>query len=70
MKKANGSLMRYEYCCVEVERSRLTDKAVRGDGTGLEVGEVRCEVERDEKEVDGIGHDEGDGVDDLEVQLD
>ena len=43
---------------------------MRGDGGGLGVGEASCEVERDEKEVDGVGHAEGDEVDDLEVRLD
>ena len=47
-----------------------TDKAVRGDGGGLGVGEASYEVERDEKELDGVGHAEGDEVNDLEVQLD
>ena len=46
------------------------DKAVRGDGGGLRVWEASCELERDEKEVDGVGHAEGDEVNDLEVQLD
>ena len=31
------------------------------------VGEASCEVERDEKEVDGVGHAEGDEVDELNV---
>ena len=43
---------------------------MRGDGVWLEVGEASCEVERDEKEVNGVEHAEGDEVDDLEVQLD
>ena len=43
---------------------------MRGHGGELGVGEASCEVERDEKEVDGVGHAEGDEVDDLEVQLD
>ena len=34
------------------------------------VGETSCEVEGDEKEVNAVGHAEGDEVDDLEVQLD
>ena len=47
-----------------------TDKAVRGGGGGLGVGEASCEAERDTKEVDGVGYAKGDEVDDLEVQLD
>ena len=47
-----------------------TDKAVRGDGERLWVWKASCVVERDEKEVDSVGHAEGDEVDDLEVQLD
>ena len=43
---------------------------MRGDGRGFGVGEASCEVERDEKEVDGVRHADGDEVDDLEVQLD
>ena len=43
---------------------------MRGDRRGLRVGEASCEVEQDEKEVNGVGHAEGDEVDDLEVQLD
>ena len=31
---------------------------------------MSCEVERDEKEVDGVGHAEGDEVEELKVQLD
>ena len=31
------------------------------------VGEASCEVERDEKEVHGVGHAEGDEVDKLKV---
>ena len=37
------------------------------DGGGLEVGEASCEVERDEKEVDGVGYAEGDEVDELKL---
>ena len=44
-----------------------THKAVRGDGGWLGVGEASCEVERDEKEVNGAGHAEGDEVDGFEV---
>ena len=29
---------------------------MRRDGGGFEVGEASCEVERNEKEVDGVGH--------------
>ena len=43
---------------------------MRRDGGGLGVGGASCEVERDEKEVDGVGHAEGDEVDELKVQLD
>ena len=39
-----------------------------GEGQGVE--EASCDEERDEKDVDGVGHAEGDEVDDLEVQLD
>ena len=31
IKKANGSLMRKEYCCIEMEME-TGQKAVRGDG--------------------------------------
>ena len=31
------------------------------------IGEASCEVERDEKEVDGLGHAEADEVDELKV---
>ena len=37
------------------------------DRGGLRVGEASCEVERDEKEVDGVGHAEGDDMDELKV---
>ena len=40
---------------------------MRRDGGRVGVGEASCEVERDEKEVDGVGHAEGDGVDELQV---
>ena len=40
---------------------------MRRGGGGLRVGEASCEVERDEKEVDGVGHAEGDEVDELKV---
>ena len=43
---------------------------MRGGGEGLGVGVASCEVKRDEKEVDGVGHDEGDEVDEIKVQLD
>ena len=43
---------------------------MRRGGRGLGVGEARCEVERDEKKVDDVGHAEGDEVDELKVQLD
>ena len=36
----------------------------------FEIWEASCEVERDEKEIEGVGHVEDDEVDDLEVQLD
>ena len=36
----------------------------------LGVGEASCEAERDEKDVDGVGHAEGDDVDELKLQLD
>ena len=38
---------------------------MRRDGGGLGVGEASCEV--DEKEVVGVGHAEGDEVDELQV---
>ena len=38
---------------------------MRRDGRGLGVGETSCEVERDEKEVDGVGHAEDDEVDEF-----
>ena len=44
-------------------RGRQTDKAVRGDGGGTGVGEASCKLERDEKEVDGVRHADGDEVD-------
>ena len=31
------------------------------------IGEASCEVERDEKEVDGVEHADGDEVDELQV---
>ena len=34
---------------------------------GLGLGEASCEVERDEKEVNGAGHAEGDEVDELQL---
>ena len=40
---------------------------MRRDGEGLGIREARCVVERDEKEVDGVGHAEGDEVDELKV---
>ena len=43
---------------------------MRRGGGGLGVGEASCEVERFEKEVDGVGHAEGDEVNELKVQLD
>ena len=43
---------------------------MKRDGGGLGVGEASYEVERDEKEVDVVGHAEGDEVDELNVQLD
>ena len=43
---------------------------MRRDGGGWGVGEASCEVERGEKEVDGVGHAEGDEVDEPKVQLD
>ena len=50
------------------EEGDSTDKAVRGDWVG--VVEASCEAERDEREVHGVGHAEGDDVDELKVQLD
>ena len=65
MKKANGSVLTQEYCCVEVERETGQRKwEEMGEGWG---GEASCEVERDEKEVDGVGHAEGNEVDELKV---
>ena len=40
---------------------------MRRDGGGLGVGEASCEVERDKKEVDGVGHAEGGEMDELKV---
>ena len=34
------------------------------------MGEASCDAEQDKKEVDGVGHAEGDDVDELKVQLD
>ena len=34
------------------------------------VGEASCEAQRDEKDVDGVGHAEDDDVDEIKVQLD
>ena len=34
------------------------------------IGEASREAERDEKEVDGVGHAESDDVDEVKVQLD
>ena len=36
---------------------------------GLGIGKASCEADRDEKEVDGVGHAEGDEVNDLKVQM-
>ena len=44
-----------------------TDKVVRRDGRGLGIGKANYEVQQDEKELDGIGYDEGDEVDELQV---
>ena len=66
MKNANGSLLRQEYCCVEAERETGQIREWEEMG-GLGVFEASCEVERDEKEVDGVGHAEGDEVDELKV---
>ena len=44
-----------------------TDNGMRRDGGGLGVGEASCEVERDEKAVDGVEHADGDEVDELQV---
>ena len=43
------------------------DKAVRSRWGGLGVREASCEIEQDEKKVDGVGHAEGDEVDELKV---
>ena len=48
-------------------RERDRTEGVRRDGEGLGVREASCEVERDEKELDGVGHAEGDEVDELKV---
>ena len=40
---------------------------MRRGGGGLGVGETICEVQLDEKEMEGIGHAEGDEVDELKV---
>ena len=40
---------------------------MRRDGGGLGVREASCEVERDEKEVDGVGNAECDEVDELKM---
>ena len=40
---------------------------MRGDGRGLGIGETSCEVDRDEKEVDIVGHADGDDVDEPKV---
>ena len=63
MKKANESLLRLEYCCVEAEREQDRQGSERWWGR-VGVGEASSEVERDEKEVDGVVHAEGDEVDD------
>ena len=60
MMKANGSLSRYEYCCVEVKRETGQTRRQEEIGKGWGVAEASCETERDEKEVDGVGHAEGD----------
>ena len=41
------------------------DKAVRGDGGELGIGEASCDAEREEKEVDDVGHADGDDMDEL-----
>ena len=62
MKKGDGSLLRYEFCCVQVER--VTGQTRQRDGE--RVGGRRDELlDRDEKEVDGVGHAEGDDVNEL-----
>ena len=50
-----------------MERETGQTRAVRGDGGGLRVEEASYEVERSEKEVGGVGHAEGDEVDNFEV---
>ena len=45
----------------------MTDKAVRRDGGGLGVEKTSYAVQQAEKEVDGVGHAEGDEVDELKV---
>ena len=47
------------------EEGDRTDKAVRVDGG---VGDASWETEQDEKEVDGVGHVEGDDVDELKCK--
>ena len=42
---------------------------MRGNEGGLAVGEARCEVEGDKKEVDGVEHAEGDVVDDQKRKM-
>ena len=42
-----------------------TDKAVRGDEEVLGVGEAIWETERNENEMEGVGHAEDDDVDKL-----
>ena len=44
IKIANGSLMRKEYCCVEVERE-TGQMRQRGNGRGLGIGEASCDAE-------------------------
>ena len=43
---------------------------MRGDRGRVGDKKASCEAERDEKEVDGVGHAEGDDVDEFKVQLD
>ena len=43
---------------------------MRGDRGRVGDRKASCEAERDEKKVDGVGHSEGDDVDELKLQLD
>ena len=48
-------------------RSRQNRQGCEKRWGGFGVGEASCEVEQDKKEVDGVGHAEGDEVDELQV---